>query len=61
MYNSVEKQCKLAKIFAMDKSTIFRLVKNKIDGKIWKLTGKIGSKKLIDERGDRILIPTNSV
>lgn len=35
----------------MDKSTIFRLVKNKIDGKIWKLTGKIGSKKLIDERG----------
>lgn len=45
----------------MDKSTIFRLVKNKIDGKIWKLTGKIGSKKLIDEKGDRILIPTNSV
>lgn len=38
----------------MNKSTIFRLVKNKIDGKIWKLTGKSGRKSLIDERGDRI-------
>lgn len=45
----------------MNKSTIFRLMKNKIDGKIWKLTGKSGRKSLIDERNDRILIPTNSV
>lgn len=45
----------------MDKFIIFRFVKNKIDGKIWKLIGKSGRKSLIDERNDRILILINFV
>lgn len=53
-----EKQCKLAEIFSVDKSTISRLVKNYNDGESMKKSSNCGRKSLIDESGDIILIWT---